>query len=495
MHNSTTRRRRSSPRRARAASVVTAVATTVACLLVAACSSADSAPSGPSRPAAVQVALSITPAKIPVGATTTLTWTSTNASTCSIDQGIGAQPAQGSVVVTPTSGGRVTYTLTCTGVGGTAAAPATLVVPMPVWPSSYENAKRIVLPDRNVPHPASYGMQDGIFGSPMAFGDFFQEGAYAAVLAFSTFGTNGLPPSLPSRLYTLQRGTAWVEATGAMFNDRTGCVSPRKSLVADFNRDGRPDVFFVRHGYDAPPFAGEPQRILLSQPDGTYRNSIVASAITGFTHGGSAADIDGDGKIDVVLTHTNALNSTPYVLMGNGDGTFTRDMTRFPASVAQKQIYSLELVDLLGTGRYDLLVGGGPPDATGNTSPGSAFPNGLLRNDGTGRFTQSPFVPFPNPAAPNGFRFGLGLDFIVRNGFIYMLQVGNGYGAIAVQKIRIADFTSTLIYEHQGNYASCNLQTWFPWLYPAPSGLLMAQGPNVPNTIPAESCYAVTVSP
>jgi hypothetical protein len=463
---------------------------------VAACSSADSGPASPTAPPAVQVSFSITAGKIPVGGSTTLSWTSTNASACTIDQGIGAQPTQGTVVVTPTSGGRFTYTLTCTGAGARATAPVTLVVPMPVWPSSYENAKRIVLPDRNVPHPAQYGLQDGFFGTAMAFGDFFQEGAYSAILALTPFGTNGQPPSLPSRLYTLQRGTGWIEATGAMFNDRTGCVHPRKSLVADFNRDGRPDVFFVCHGYDAPPFVGEPQRILLSQPDGTYRNSIVASAITGYTHGGSAADIDGDGKIDVVLTHTNALNSTPYVLMGNGDGTFTRDMTRMPAIVREKNsIYSLELVDLQGTGRYDLLIGANPPDATGAPISSAAIGNGLLRNDGTGRFTLSPFVPFPNPAGNNGFRFGLGLDFIVSNGFIYMLQVGHLYDAIAVQKIRIADFTSTLIYDHQGTYASCNLQTWFPWLYPSPSGLLMAQGPNVPNTIPATSCYAVTVAP
>ncbi|MBL0172078.1 MAG: VCBS repeat-containing protein [Gemmatimonadaceae bacterium] len=70
-------------------------------------------------------------------------------------------------------------------------------------------------------------------------------------------------------------------------------------MVADFNGDGKPDVFFACTGHDVSPPPGENPRILLSQPDGTYSNTEIPNLV-GFHHGGSAADLNGDGKPDVI---------------------------------------------------------------------------------------------------------------------------------------------------------------------------------------------------
>jgi hypothetical protein len=60
------------------------------------------------------------------GQATTLTWSTTNAATVSIDNGVGVQSTSGSASVSPTQ--TTTYTLTATGPGGTATAKTTVTV-------------------------------------------------------------------------------------------------------------------------------------------------------------------------------------------------------------------------------------------------------------------------------------------------------------------------------------------------------------------------------
>jgi len=70
--------------------------------------------------------LSANPATINSGGSSTLTWSTTNATSVTIDNGIGSEPASGSVTVSPTQ--TTTYTLTATGSGATASAQATVSV-------------------------------------------------------------------------------------------------------------------------------------------------------------------------------------------------------------------------------------------------------------------------------------------------------------------------------------------------------------------------------
>jgi len=70
-----------------------------------------------------------TPSAILVGNSSTLTWTTSNATTVSISNGVGAQAVNGSVSVTPAA--TITYTLTATGPGGTITATATVTVNTP----------------------------------------------------------------------------------------------------------------------------------------------------------------------------------------------------------------------------------------------------------------------------------------------------------------------------------------------------------------------------
>ncbi len=80
----------------------------------------------PSSPAAPTASLSAAPATVTAGNPATLTWTTTNATTVSIDQGVGTVAASGSTTVKPSA--TTQYTLTATGDGGTVTATATVTV-------------------------------------------------------------------------------------------------------------------------------------------------------------------------------------------------------------------------------------------------------------------------------------------------------------------------------------------------------------------------------
>ena len=83
-------------------------------------------------PAAPTVSISFNPASITLGASSTLTWSSTNATSCTASGSwSGAESTSGSESVTPTATGPDTYTLDCTGVGGSTTQSATLTVNPP----------------------------------------------------------------------------------------------------------------------------------------------------------------------------------------------------------------------------------------------------------------------------------------------------------------------------------------------------------------------------
>ena len=131
-------------------------------------------------------------------------------------------------------------------------------------------------------------------------------------------------------------------------------VAPRKSIVADFNNDSRPDIFIAGHGFDQPPYSGESPWIILSRADGKYKSKRL-DAFSGFNHGAAAGDIDDDGDIDVFMTR-------PPVLLENlGDGSFIEN-TSITAQILEaensSQYYTTEMFDVNNDGYIDILVAG-----------------------------------------------------------------------------------------------------------------------------------------
>jgi len=84
---------------------------------------------GSSSTAPVIVSISVSPTSIGLGETTTLTWSTTNASSCQASGNwSGSRATSGSLQVSPSAVGSFTYSLLCTGPGGTSTGSTILSV-------------------------------------------------------------------------------------------------------------------------------------------------------------------------------------------------------------------------------------------------------------------------------------------------------------------------------------------------------------------------------
>lgn len=153
---------------------------------------------------------------------------------------------------------------------------------------------------------------------------------------------------------------------------------PSDIVAADLNGDGKIDLVVTTQG-DANVY------VLLGHGDGTFANPVAYPVGTGRVMDCAVADFNGDGKLDVAVVTGAVTGSTPQVLvlLGNGDGTFSS--TPIASSVNTSPI-SLKAADINGDGTPDLLVGGN----------GSA--NVLLGN-GNGTFAAPIVLNTPNSSS------------------------------------------------------------------------------------------------
>ena len=131
-------------------------------------------------------------------------------------------------------------------------------------------------------------------------------------------------------------------------------VHPRKALSGDFNGDGRLDIFVAATGFDRPPFPGEPPVLILST-EGGLQEAPGLERHVGFFHGAASGDIDYDGDLDVVVTN----NFPPYtfLLVNDGNGSFSFDQSRLP-DLSRTLIFTAEILDVDGDQWPDLLLAG-----------------------------------------------------------------------------------------------------------------------------------------
>jgi hypothetical protein len=144
-----------------------------------------------------------------------------------------------------------------------------------------------------------------------------------------------------------------------------GAAEGLAMTTADFNGDGKLDValtFIVSNTAGGP---STPVDILLGNGDGTFTTSgngfgINPSGSTGpFPSAGLvAADINHDGKLDLVTVGVEGAGTTVGVLYGNGDGTFTSYQEFFTATGSVGTPTAIAVADFNGDGLADFAVVG-----------------------------------------------------------------------------------------------------------------------------------------
>jgi len=141
---------------------------------------------------------------------------------------------------------------------------------------------------------------------------------------------------------------------GASYDAGSGAIW---LVVADLNGDGKPDVVVADCGANifCPTSAPGALSVLMGNGDGTFQTAVTYSSGGISALSVAVADVNGDGKPDLVVA--NSGSSTVCVLLGNGDGTFQSAL----ACSSAGSIYSQAVVaDVNGDSKLDLLVGNYP---------------------------------------------------------------------------------------------------------------------------------------
>lgn len=338
------------------------------------------------------------------GDSTIITWMASRSIRC---EGFGRIPPSafspnGSHILKPTQGGRQYAGIQCNGDGGEIRDSILITSSHRIFGTSYLNAQANFVPPNRIGDGGSptCGVEGRRGGATNArvYADFRNDGSITIADNITSMPWGATQSGI--LCFWEQKPNdelrQWWEIDPAEFvSNREGSWGgARKGLVADYNGDRRPDVFFIVNLNELANenAVGGYSLLLLSRADGKYNK--VQQDIRAYAHGGSAGDVDLDGDPDILFSNLHDLtDGTPgfvTILQNDGRGNFTRrdDMIDIPSSYNCTN-HEQELIDVDEDSRLDaILMSSGCPLHILWGDPNGAFRNARIP-------TLVPWGPYP----------------------------------------------------------------------------------------------------
>lgn len=179
------------------------------------------------------------------------------------------------------------------------------------------------------------------------------------------------------------------DATATVFGGSPPSMDgPHRYAVADFDGDGRSDIFIAENGSDLSPWPGAQNTLLLQKAAGQL---IDASGnlppLIADNYNIAVGDIDGNGTSDLWIGDVFCQTRTPpHFIVNDGTAHFTDAIESLPPLVNYPAgghiFYAAALVDVNLDGFLDLILGN-------SATSGKLAADVVLLGDGKGTFTES----------------------------------------------------------------------------------------------------------